>query len=65
VVTLGLFRPGTSLLHRLPAGVKLLFLVVVGAGSIFVHDPWQVAAALAAVGCLYLVAGMSPRVLWA
>jgi biotin transport system permease protein len=65
VVSLGLYRPGTSMLHRLPAGPKLLFLVVAGAGSIFVHEPWQVAAALAAVVCLYLLAELSPAVLWA
>lgn len=63
MVTLGLYRPGSSLLHRLPAGAKLLFLVVAGAGSIFVREPWQVAAALVAVVCLHLVAGMSPRVM--
>ncbi|MEP6817137.1 MAG: energy-coupling factor transporter transmembrane protein EcfT [Marmoricola sp.] len=65
MVTLGLYLPGDSLVHRLPAGVKLLFLVLAGAGSIFVRDPWQVAAALTAVGCLYLVAELSTRVLWA
>lgn len=64
-MTLGLYRPGSSLLHRLPAGTKLSLLVLAGAGSIFMHHPWQVAVALAAVVCLYLVAGMSPRVLWA
>lgn len=65
MVTLGLYRPGTSVVHRLPAGAKLLLLAVVGAGSIFVRDPWQVAAALGVVGCLYLAAEMSPRDLWA
>jgi biotin transport system permease protein len=63
MVMLGLFRPGRSLVHRLPAGAKLLLLVVAAAGSILVHHPWQVAVVLAAVGCLYLVAELSPRVL--
>lgn len=65
MVSLGLYRPGTSVVHRLPAGAKLLFLVVVGAGSILVDQPWQVTSALAAIVALYLLAGMSPQVLWA
>jgi biotin transport system permease protein len=65
MVSLGLYRPGSSMVHRLPAGVKLLFLVVVAAVSVLIRHPWQVAAALAAVLCLYLVAELSPRVLWA
>ncbi|MGI9155799.1 MAG: energy-coupling factor transporter transmembrane component T family protein [Marmoricola sp.] len=65
MLTLGLYRPGSSVLHRLPAGAKLALLVLAGAGSVFVRHPWQVGAALAGVVCLYLLAGLSPRVLWA
>jgi biotin transport system permease protein len=59
---LGLFVPGDSVLHRTPAGVKLLGLLAAGVGSVFVHRPWQVAAALVAVLAGYLVGGLSPRV---
>ena len=61
---IGLFRPGTSLIHRLPAGVKLLVLVLAGIGSVFLRTPSQVTAWLVAVVVLYLVAELSPVVLW-
>lgn len=54
--TLGLYRPGISLLHRLPAGLKLVALVAAGATSVFVDGIWQVAAALAAVSAGYVSA---------
>src|SRR6185312_9452280 len=44
-------RPGESVVHRLPAGVKLLALAGFGAVSAFVHVP---AAALALVGVAVL-----------
>ena len=61
--SLGLYRPGTSLPHRLPAGLKLLVLLAAGVGSVFVDRPWQVAAALVVVGLGYVVAGLSLGVL--
>ena len=36
---IGLYRPGSSLIHRLPAGVKLLALVLAGIGSVFLRTP--------------------------
>ena len=57
--SLGLYRPGTSVPHRLPAGAKLLVLVAAGVGSVFVDRPWQVGAALALVTLGYVVAGLS------
>ena len=61
--TLGLFRPGTSPLHRLPAGPKLAALVVAGAGSVLVDTPVQTVAALAVVLALYPLARIPGRVL--
>ena len=61
---IGLYRPGSSLIHRLPAGVKLLALVLAGIGSVFLRTPPQVTAWLVAVVVLYLVAELSPAVLW-
>lgn len=58
---LGLYVPGTSVLHRTPAGVKLLVMVVAGAGSVFLDEPWQVAVALGVVFVGYGVAGVSTR----
>lgn len=60
---LGVYRPGTSVVHRTPAGLKLVLLLVAGIGSVLVHEVWQVGAALVAVGCLYLVSGLAPQ-LW-
>jgi len=57
---LGLYRPGRSFVHRMPAGVKLCVLVAAGIGSVFLDHAWQVAVALVVVGLLYLAAGLSP-----
>jgi len=51
MTVLGIYRPGDSVVHRLPAGVKLLALAGFGAVSAFVHVP---AAALALVGVAVL-----------
>lgn len=45
----GLYRPGASVLHRLPAGVKLSALLVAGACSVLVRTPTQTATAVACV----------------
>jgi biotin transport system permease protein len=61
---IGLFRPGSSPIHRLPAGPKLLALVLAGVGSVFLHTPWQVTVGLVVVLVLYLLAELSPAALW-
>ena len=58
---LGLYVPGHSVVHRLPAGVKLLLLVLVGAGSVLLDTWWQVAALLVLVLAGYPAAGLSLR----
>lgn len=59
--TLGLYQPGSSLLHRARAGHKLLALVAVGACSFLLDRPWQVGVALATVALGYVVAGIGSR----
>jgi len=54
--TFGLYLPGTSVLHRLPAGVKLATLVAAGACSLLLRTPLQVAVAVAVVLLGYTVA---------
>ncbi len=55
---LGLYRQGSSLLHRAPAVAKLCALVVLGAASIWLQSRWWlVLTALALVLAGYLVAG--------
>jgi biotin transport system permease protein len=57
---IGLYEPGSSLLHRAPAGLKLFVVLVCGAGSVLLDDPWQVAVALLVVVLGYLAAGLGP-----
>jgi biotin transport system permease protein len=60
-VALGLYRPGTSPLHRAPAGWKLFAMVLAGIGSVLLDRPWQVAVALVAVLGAYRLAGVPWR----
>lgn len=61
--TLGLYQPGTSVLHRLPAGTKLLLLVLLGASSVFFTYWWLVLGLIAALVVAYAVAGIGPRLM--
>ncbi len=58
---LGLYVPGTSPVHRLPAGTKLLLLLLAGASTVFVDEPWQVLVALGVVLVCYGLAAMTLR----
>jgi biotin transport system permease protein len=60
VTSLGVYLPGSSPVHRTPAGVKLLVMLAAGVGSVFLDHVWQVVAALATVLAGYLLAGISP-----
>ncbi len=54
---LGLYRPGSTVVHRAGAGTKLLLLLVVGAfATVLVDRPWEVAVALLTVVAAYAVA---------
>ncbi len=59
--TIGLYLPGTSVLHRAPAGAKLVALVLAGAASVFLDEVWQVVVALGVVTVGYGVAGIPLR----
>jgi biotin transport system permease protein len=61
VSTIGLYLPGTSVLHRAPAGAKLVALVLAGAASVFLDEVWQVVVALGMVTVGYGVAGIPLR----
>lgn len=60
---LGLYRPGSSRLHRLRAGTKLLALVVAGIGVVAVRGPASGVVALAVAVALVAWSGMGVRVL--
>lgn len=63
MTTLGLYTPGTSLLHRLAPGPKLLAMVVaIAAVTLLVRHPWHLAPVVAAVALCYLVARIPVRV---
>lgn len=60
--TFGLYHPGTSILHRIPAGPKLVTtaLVIVFL-TLWIRHPWQVAPALAVAVIAYTIARIPPR----
>jgi len=61
---LGLYLPGTSWVHRLPAGVKLAALVLLGVASILIDGVVTVTAGVALMLVLYGIAGFTPRLAW-
>jgi len=59
---IGAYVPGDSLVHRAPAGLKLLLLLLVGtASALLLSRPWQVGAALLIVVGSYRLADLSWR----
>jgi biotin transport system permease protein len=60
---LAVHHPGSSPLHRLPAGVKLALLVGAAIGTHWLDRPVRVGIALLAVVALYGVARLPARVL--
>jgi biotin transport system permease protein len=58
VSTVGLYVPGTGFLYRIPAGAKLLALLLVGVGLVVWADPRVAVGALAAAFALYPLAGL-------
>ncbi|OLL75193.1 Transmembrane component BioN of energizing module of biotin ECF transporter [Pseudonocardia sp. Ae168_Ps1] len=53
---LGLYEPGTSPLHRAPAGPSLLVVLVVAGGSVLTSDPRILGAVCGVVALGYVVA---------
>ena len=60
--TFGLYYPGHSVLHRLPAGAKLLAVAaLILALTLWIRQPWQVLPALALAVLAYAAARIPPR----
>lgn len=58
------YRPGASIVHRMPAGPKLaLFTVLVLVSAGYPHDRWSVAVSLLVVCMLYFAAGLPVAIL--
>lgn len=51
-------------MHRAPAGLKLLLLVVAGAAAFLVDGLLVLGGAAVGVLALYVLAGLGPRLLW-
>lgn len=60
---LGLYRPGTTALHRLGAGTKLALLLVTSIVLVVVRGPWTGVAALAVALALVAWSGTGLRAL--
>lgn len=59
------YQPGNSLLHRLPAGVKILLVcALILAVSLTVREAWHVLPALALAATLYVIGRIRPRAAW-
>ena len=59
------YIPGDSLLHRLPAGLKILLVcVLVLAATLLIREPWHVLPALALTAALHAIGRIRPRAAW-
>lgn len=59
------YHPGDSVLHRLPAGPKILLVcVLVLIISVTVRAPWHVLPALGLAAVLYVAGRIPPRAAW-
>lgn len=61
---IGLYRPGTSLVHRAPTLLKLGLLAVIMVLIGLVADPAVLGGVLLAVVLLFLLAGIPPTAAW-
>ena len=60
----GAFVPGTSVVHRAPAGVKVLVLAVACTALVFARSLWSVGVATVVVVALYALARVGWRAAW-
>jgi biotin transport system permease protein len=59
-----LYVQGNSWLHRLPAGYKLVALIVAGIGLFFLHHVWGLLLTLMVAGVLLRATGVSASACW-
>jgi biotin transport system permease protein len=61
-----MYRPGTSIVHRMPAAAKLAIFAALAIGvSAYPHDVWSTGVTVIGVGALFLLARLPLRVLGA
>ncbi len=63
--TLGLYQPGSSVLHRMSAGWKLAGMLLAVVAVVLLRQWWQLATAAGIVTLLYAAARIPARVAWA
>lgn len=62
---IGVYIPGNSLLHRLPAGLKIFALMAsIITVAVVVRTPMAAGIALAATAATFVIAWISPRQAW-
>ena len=62
---IGLYRAGSSVLHRVPAGWKLLAMLLAIIGVVLLSAPWQLGVAALVVAGGFAVARIPARSVWA
>lgn len=62
---IGLYHPGKSVLHRIPAGWKLLGMTLAVIGVVLLRTPWQLGIAAVALAGGFALARIPARVVWA
>lgn len=58
---IGLYLPGSSVLHRIPAGPKMAAMLLSVVAVTLLRQPWQLGVAALMVAALYLVSGIGWR----
>jgi biotin transport system permease protein len=61
---LGIYRPGTTIWHRIPAGPKLGLVMLVSIAVVLLRDPWAPLAALAVALIVSRWARVPARAVW-
>lgn len=65
---IGLYQSGSSVLHRIPAGWKVLGMLLAIIGVLLLTTPWQLAIAAALLACVFALgripAGVAVAQLW-
>jgi biotin transport system permease protein len=61
---IGLYHAGSSVLHRIPAGWKLLGMLLAIIGIVLLTAPWQLAVAAVVLAGGFAIARIPARVVW-
>lgn len=65
MTVIGLYQAGSSVLHRVPAGWKLLAMLLAIIGVVLLSAPWQLGVAALVVAGGFAVARIPARSVWA